>query len=125
MQRPLRLDRDTRSIRELVTILCLVLVTWYLAELSNGMFDSYAKASLIPALGLVACAVRLWQKLQQERDLRRQAELLLRATHDTLPATVPDAATPAPVDPNVSVSTLTERETEVLALIASSCTNQR
>jgi DNA-binding CsgD family transcriptional regulator len=120
MQRSARILRESTSVRELVLILCLVVSTWYLAELSNGIFDVYAKASLIPALGLVACAVKLWSNLQHERDLRLQAEQRLRGAGPVQAVTLADA-TPA-VDP---VTALSEREREVLALIASSCTNQR
>jgi DNA-binding CsgD family transcriptional regulator len=126
MQRPAQIERESRSIRELLVILCLAFGTWYLAELSNGILDFYAKASLIPALGLMACAVRLWWNLQRERDLRRQAEQMLRASRATVPE-VEDAAVVAASPPMRSspLPALTDRETEVLALIASSCTNQR
>ncbi|HTE85930.1 MAG TPA: LuxR C-terminal-related transcriptional regulator [Dehalococcoidia bacterium] len=126
MQRPLRVEHNFIAVRELVLILCLAFGTWFLAELSNGILDFYAKASLIPALGLVACAIKLWRNLQQERDLRRQAEQLLRTAQPLAvgvvtrsPTTTPITATPQPL------TALSERERQVLSLIASSCTNQR
>lgn len=123
MLRPPRMVQESKSIREMVLILALVFVTWYLAELSNGILDSYAKASLIPAAGLALLAIRLSFNLQHERELRKQAEQLLQDSHVHSPrATVQPQAIATEIAPVVALS---EREREVLALIASSCTNQQ
>lgn len=124
MLRQPRIGQESKSLRELLLMLCLVFVTWYLAVLSDSIFDLYAKASLIPALALTALAVRLSMNLQRERELRRKAERLLQDSHTQVVMPGAPSRSPAAIT-TTSEPSLSEREREVLALIASSCTNQR
>ncbi len=117
MQRQAALPRRTQAIRELIVILSLTFFTWFLAELSNDFVDRYALLSLLGALALLLTFVHLWNNLRHERDLRLQAEAEL---HARPAATLPDLT----AEPT-ALRQLTEREREVLGLIASSCSNQQ
>jgi DNA-binding CsgD family transcriptional regulator len=121
MQRPLEIERSTPARRELIAILCLIFLTWYLAELSNRFVDQFGLLSFVVALMLLGVSLRLWSNLQRERGLRLQAEELLHARRGTaIPD--PDAHGAAAA---AARSILTKRECEVLSLIASSCSNQQ
>jgi DNA-binding NarL/FixJ family response regulator len=125
MLRSARIVRESNSTPELVLIVCLTIGTWYLAELSNGILDSYAKASLLPAIGLLAIAIRLWSRLQRERELREQAEQLLRDRPVQSPVRTGFVRSHEQTAAPRLVGVLTDREREVLTYLASGCTNQR
>jgi ATP/maltotriose-dependent transcriptional regulator MalT len=125
MLRSARIVRESKSTHELVLIVCLMFVTWYLAELSNGILDSYAKASLIPAIGLLAIAIRLWSRLQRERGLREHAEQMLRDSVVRPPAPLASPQLHEQMTAPRPLGALSDREQEVLTLLASGCTNQR
>ncbi len=119
MRRPIEFQRGTPALLELLAILSLIFLTWYLAELSTEFVDVYGVLSFVIALALLVLSLRLWSSLRHERGLRLEAEARL---HDRLAAPpVSPSAPPAPAER----SRLTEREREVLALIASSCSNQQ
>jgi DNA-binding CsgD family transcriptional regulator len=126
MQRPATIARPSKATRDLVVILCLTFFTWYLATISDRFLDAYFIISLIPGLGLVACAIRLWSNLEHERALRRQAEEWLHATRASEvrePEPGPARTRPGGGAHSDPYATLTDREVEVLTLIASGCTN--
>jgi DNA-binding CsgD family transcriptional regulator len=119
MQRPASpIDGSFKATRDLVIMFGLLFFTWSLAALSVHPLDAYFVSSLVPALGLAALAYRLWSSLQHERDLRRQAEAML-GRRPLMQAEIASATVQAREN-----AALTEREQEVLTLIASSCTNQ-
>lgn len=117
MRRPLEFQRGTPAIQELLAILSLIFLTWYLAELSNRFSDKWAMMSFTVALVLLGLSLRQWSRLRRERNLRIEAEAQLQARAVTPPA-------PPALD-LAGLLRLTEREREVLSLIASSCTNQQ
>jgi DNA-binding CsgD family transcriptional regulator len=120
MQRPATpFERSFKGSRDLVIMLGLLFFTWYLAALSVHPLDIYFVVSVVPGICVAVWAVRLWINLQHERGLRRQAEAMLRSA--PLPAT--PRSEPSTGSEAIQVN-LTEREREVLSLIASSCSNQ-
>ena len=128
MQRSTVAIRQTGQTFVLAAILCLAFLTWFVAELSNGFFaDGYFLVSLLLALGMGTCAVRLWQSLQQERVLRRLAEDELRAAalrwRENGGAETTQRTHDEP--PSASLGLLTAREVEVLSLIAGGLTNRQ
>ena len=118
--RQITASRDSAATPEMVAILCLTFFAWYVAALSTRFLDGYFDVSLTLALGVGLGVIHLWRKLQQEKDLRRQAENMLRT------ASVVDLgrASGPTTQRTTRVGGLTARETELLVLIAAGRTNQ-
>src|SRR6476469_8265323 len=108
MQRPwAAIDGSLKATRDLVIMLSLLFFTWSLAALSAHFLDVYFIVSLVPLLCLAACAYRLWSNLQRERDLRQQAEAMLKVR----PVFAEDVSVEAVRGANQA--NLTDRELEV------------
>jgi DNA-binding NarL/FixJ family response regulator len=127
MQRPAAWSGQSTAVRELLSIFTLTFLTWYLAALSVHPLDSFFTVSLLLAMGVVGYAFWMWRNLQRERALRKHAEELLHASQAHDIASVSGAgAMITPFGRATGVrSVLSEREIEVLGLIASSCSNQQ
>jgi DNA-binding NarL/FixJ family response regulator len=113
---------------EVAAIAGLALVSWFVAELSNGFFaDVYFAVSLTLALAVGSCVLLLWRALQQESVLRAQAEERLRAAELTrVNGTATGTRDPAADESNRDgPARLSARELQIVSLIAEGLTNQQ